>query len=225
MRLLRCTWNKSFKQFMIYRTTGWLTFWLALVFYVIEYVSGYVYFSANISVNGWNRSDYLLLVTGVALMVALYNFIFILGHETLSYLIISGELDRLLIRPLDPYWSLVLSGFDLPSLLELLVTMVIFLYLLQRYTLGIMRILMLVVTLFLGVMMIFLLNRICICLNFWLTKANALGGIVEDLTSMLSRPRVFFPLFIQLFFTFVVPILTVTNLPVEIIKGDASIIF
>lgn len=52
MRVLSCAWDKSLKQFMIYRATGWLTFLLAIIFYAIEYVTGYVYFSSNTSVNG-----------------------------------------------------------------------------------------------------------------------------------------------------------------------------
>lgn len=82
---------------------------------------------------------------------------------------------------------------------------------------------MIIWALIMGVMMIFLLNRICICFNFWLAKASSLNGVIEDLTSMLSRPKVFFPTIIQLVFTFVVPVLTVTNMPVEIIKGDGSV--
>ncbi len=62
MRVLSCAWDKSLKQFMIYRATGWLTFLLAIIFYAIEYVTGYVYFSSNTSVNGWDRTDYLVLV-------------------------------------------------------------------------------------------------------------------------------------------------------------------
>ena len=80
MRVLSCAWDKSLKQFMIYRATGWLTFLLAIIFYAIEYVTVYVYFSSNTSVNGWDRTDYLVLVTGVSVMVSAYNFIFILGH-------------------------------------------------------------------------------------------------------------------------------------------------
>ena len=40
MRVLSCAWDKSLKQFMIYRATGWLTFLLAIIFYSIEYVTG-----------------------------------------------------------------------------------------------------------------------------------------------------------------------------------------
>ncbi|MBF0843799.1 ABC-2 family transporter protein, partial [Streptococcus danieliae] len=83
--------------------------------YAIEYVTGYVYFSSNTSVNGWDRTDYLVLVTGVSVMVSAYNFIFILGHEELSELIVDGGLDSLLLKPLDPYWSVMLVGFDMPS--------------------------------------------------------------------------------------------------------------
>ncbi|WP_370648951.1 ABC-2 family transporter protein [uncultured Lactobacillus sp.] len=61
------------------------------------------------------------------------------------------------------------------------------------------------------------------CFNFWLAKASSLNGVIEDLTSMLSRPKVFFPSIIQLVFTFVIPVLTVTNIPVEIIKGDGGV--
>lgn len=223
MRVLSCAWDKSLKQFMIYRATGWLTFLLAIIFYAIEYVAGYVYFSSNTSVNGWDRTDYLVLVTGVSVMVSAYNFIFILGHEELSELIVDGGLDSLLLKPLDPYWSVMLVGFDMPSLIELVVTTAVFIYLLQNYTLGIIKVFMIIWALIMGVMMIFLLNRICICFNFWLAKASSLGGVIEDLTSMLSRPKVFFPTIIQLVFTFVVPVLTVTNMPVEIIKGDGSV--
>ena len=94
------------------------------------------------------------------------TFIFILGHEELSELIVDGGLDSLLLKPLDPYWSVMLVGFDMPSLIELVVTTAVFIYLLQNYTLGIIKVFMIIWALIMGVMMIFLLNRICICFNF-----------------------------------------------------------
>lgn len=32
MRVLSCAWDKSLKQFMIYRATGWLTFFISNYF-------------------------------------------------------------------------------------------------------------------------------------------------------------------------------------------------
>lgn len=55
---------------MIYRATGCLTLALALVFYGIELLMGYIYFSSDVTVKGWDRTDYLLLVTTASLIMA-----------------------------------------------------------------------------------------------------------------------------------------------------------
>ena len=47
---------------------------------------------------------------------------------------------------------------------------------------------------------------------------------MEDSISIASRPMQIFPRIIQNIFTFVIPILLVTNVPIMILKGQKSVI-
>ncbi|WP_279074458.1 ABC-2 family transporter protein, partial [Ligilactobacillus animalis] len=75
----------------------------------------------------------------------------------------------------------------------------------------------------LGVCVVFLLNQLCIGCAFWIVRTSALSGIVEDLVGIFSRPRAFFPVSLQIIFTWLIPILTVTNLPILLLKRHAGL--
>ena len=67
--------------------------------------------------------------------------------------------------------------------------------------------------------LIFILNQLCLTLLFWFEGLTALGGIVEDLVSLAGRPKQIFPRVIQQLFTWIIPLLLVSNLPVDWLLG------
>ncbi|MCL0329833.1 ABC-2 family transporter protein [Apilactobacillus xinyiensis] len=225
MKLLRLAWQLSLQEFLAYKTTSILTFILATAFFSVEVITGFVYFTMGNQLNGWHQTDYLLLVTTISNIVYLYNIFFIVGHENLSNKILTGALDYDLTRPVNSYWYLVMNRIDIPSIINLAISGGFSVILIRHETLNIYSIGLYLIAIGLGVGFIFLMNQIAISLNFWIDGFSALGGIIENATNLFSRPMPIFPQVIQIIFTFVFPILLVTNLPVMVFKNSNVILY
>lgn len=224
LHILSAIWKKSVNEFLIYRGTSLITFLLALIFFLIQIFTGHIYFASTHSINGWTQNQYLIMLSCISLATYLYNIFFIVGHEELASNILNGNLDYYLMRPISSYWSATCSQIDIPSIFNLIVSSIFFsFYIIKERVTGL-KILLLILIIVLNSFFIFVLNQIFISLNFWINGLTAINGIVEDSISIASRPMQIFPRIIQNIFTFVIPILLVTNVPIMILKGQKSVI-
>ncbi|BDR56278.1 ABC-2 family transporter protein [Xylocopilactobacillus apis] len=219
LKILKSAWKLSFQEFLVYKTTSILTFILAALFFSIEIIVGMIYFSVESNLNGWTRSDYLLLISSITTITYIYNIFFIVGHENLSEDILEGNLDYLFLRPVSSYWYSALSHLDIPSCFNLVISGVMSVSIIISKRFNWVEILLYLLTIFLGTCFVFLMNQIAVTFSFWFEGFTALGGIVENTINLLSRPLSIFPQIIQTIFTYIFPVLLVTNMPVIIFKG------
>lgn len=223
MRLIKGVWKISIEEFLIYRLTSFFTFILAAVFFGVELVAGHVYFGATGNVGGWTETKYQLLIATVSSMVYLYNIFFIVGHENMSEDILAGNLDYTLLRPVSSYWFTSMSRIDIPSVFNLALSGAVIIVLLVRGQFDAIGTVLYFVAFLVGVVLFFLLNKLILTCTFWLDGFTALGGIMEDSIDFLSRPAAIFPKLIRGLFTVIIPILLITNLPVQALQYSRTV--
>ena len=219
MRTIKAIWRQSLAEFMIYRGTSIITFVLATVFLLIELFTGQIYFSQRENLAGWTANRYFIMISFMNSATYLYNLFFILGHEGLGEDILEGNLDYLLVRPSSSYWLAVGRSLDIPSFFNLLLSLGLLAYYLIREGASFGQIMLINCMIVLPAALIFILNQLCLTLLFWFEGLTALGGIVEDLVSLAGRPKQIFPRVIQQLFTWIIPLLLVSNLPVDWLLG------
>lgn len=215
-KIISSIWKQSIEEFLIYRATSLITFILAVVFLLIELFVGDIYFSNSENAN-WTRNQYFILITFMNSTTYIYNFFFVIGHENLVEDILEGELDYNLIRPVYSYWYSIGTHLDIPSIFNLILSLGLLGYYLALENVGIIGYAIMLINLILTAFLIFLLNQLAVTLSFWVDGLTSLFGMIEDLISYASRPKQIFPMIIQQIFTFVIPVLLASNLPVEMI--------
>ncbi|CAM3140802.1 ABC-2 type transport system permease protein [Lactobacillus bombicola] len=218
IRIGKTIWKKSIEEFLIYRTTSIITFVLALIFLIIELVTGNIYYADNRSIPGWTENQYFILITFVNSSTYVYNIFFILGHEELNDDILEGNLDYVLIRPSSSYWLSAIRGIDIPSIFNFIITYILLIIFLNKEVITQFQFIVVNILIITTALMIFVLNQICLTLLFWFNGLVGLGGVVEDLFNFASRPTKIFPKIIQNIFVFVLPILLATNITNEFLK-------
>ena len=95
---------------------------------------------------------------------------------------------------------------------------------LTKYSLNLVLIIEFIISIFLSIYLVFLLNQIVITISFWKEHSSAIMGIPEYLIDFSSRPKSIYPKSIQFALIYIVPILLSINLPVLIVKGEASVL-
>jgi len=213
-RLYRTLIKQSFEEALAYRGTTILTIIFGILFYAIAILTGSVYFSFAKDIFGWDFMDYLNLVTTANAMTYLYEFLFVQSQEALTSQILEGTLDYSLIRPVNTYWFHALYRVDFPSLIPLILTVGIEWVIIARIRLSFSQILLYILIVMLGTLFIFCLNQIAVTATFWIDGLSALAGLPEYIMDASTRPARIYPKLIQVLFLWILPSLTVTNIPV-----------
>ena len=220
IRLLLKLINHSVQEFLIERSTACITFLFGLAFFSLEIVAGIVFFEHTDTMLGWNKLDYMLLIATASTISFLYQTLFVVSHENLAEAIIKGELDYTLIRPVSSIFYYSLYRIDIPSFLNVVVSVGLQVFLLRHYKIILLDIVLYIASILLTTYLLFLLNHIAVCVSFWIEGSSSVQGVPEYLFEFSSRPLVIYPDAVRFIFTWIVPILIGINLPVLIIRKE-----
>lgn len=214
-KIYRVLLAQSLSETLTYRLTAALTAIFGVLFYLIELVTGGIYFSFTTTIYGWSFLDYLNLITSANLISYGYQFLFVAGHEDLTDQILSGNLDYDLLRPINSFVFHAAYRIDFPSLVTLLLTAGIECRILIRLQPTPINVVGYLVAIVIGIAFVFALNQIVVTLAFWVDGLTALNGLPEYLMSAAARPAKIYPRLIQQLFLWVIPALAVTNVPAQ----------
>lgn len=220
IRLYKIFLKHSLQEFFINRGTALITFILGLSFLTVEIVAGFVFFEQVDSIWGWSRTDYTIVILNASIISFLYQTLFVISHENLTDIILEGELDHLLIKPVNSLLYVSLFRIDIPSLLNLLVSVGLQCYFVSTYKPTLSQIVLLVLSVALSSYLVYILNQLAVSVIFWVEKAGSVIGLPEYLLDFSSRPLVMYPHSIRFLLTWIVPILIGVNLPILILKNE-----
>ena len=221
--LIKDSFILSLKKMLIYRTTI-IIFIFSSIFLIAEGIGVYVIFEYTDSVVGWDRNQMLFLLATSTLISDLYQFIFINQHEELGENIVEGELDYILLRPINPMVLSSIKYFDIPSFINMILplSMVIYIVNNEKILLSFFNIIGYIIYVILGTIQYYCINQIFVSLSFFYEKADSATGIPEYLFDFASKPRSMYPKYIQILMGYIIPFLLMSNIPVEIIFGYAE---
>lgn len=221
--LYKCLIKQSLKEVFAFRMTTVLIVVFGALFYLIEILTGFVYFNFTQNIAGWRLLDYFNLITSANIISYGYQFLFVSAHEELSDQIIEGQLDYTLIRPVNSYLYYALKRLDFPSLINFWLSIFVEIYIQIQYGfLGVSTYILYVLSVFGGIFFVFLINQIIVTLSFWINNLSALNGVPEYLMDASNRPYQIYPKIFQIFFMWIIPSLSATNLPVLLMKGGVK---
>ncbi|WP_437958363.1 ABC-2 family transporter protein [Sorangium sp. So ce119] len=224
-RLFRLLGQHSLAQTLSYRLSAAFVVVFGTLFAVGELASLLIYFQFTDSIAGWGLHASLALIATFGLIQHTYQFFFVVSHEALMDKIVHGELDYDLVRPVDSQLLCSLKSLDFPSLINMIIPVGILLYAWPHLdapasvaTLGAYLLLVLC-----GVVFYYLLNQLFVGLSFWIERPQQLAGVPEYLLEFATRPRTIYPRWIQFALAVVLPVLTATNTPVDLLRGELEL--
>jgi len=103
--------------------------WMAMYLIFIN-----VIFLHSDSINGWNKYETLMLIFQGGLMDSIFTFLIVPGLKRLPTLINTGELDFILLKPLNKRFHLCFSEFDIPQIKNVFINIIGLVYCLRKLT-------------------------------------------------------------------------------------------
>ena len=176
------------------------------------------------SIGGWRMEEILLLVSVSETVHLVYKGLLGGGVARIPNLIRTGQMDHLLLKPIDSQFLVSLHRVDYHSLISLVFPLSLLVYSVKR--LGISPNLAqagaFLLLLFIGVFVLYSAGLFIVSLAFWLTQVYALYALFQEIFALSSYPESIFRGALRAFFTLVIPVVVVANYPTLAATGRAT---
>lgn len=166
------------------------------------------------SIGGWTKWQVVTLVGTHQIVSQIFQAFFYINIANLPELVRTGRLDLLLTQPMDPQFAVSTRQFSLDSLLNALVGVGIVSFAL--YQLGVVpgpgQIALTIGAVLLGVAVHYAVMFSLACISFWTVRAGFVHGYFH--LFMIGRyPASVFRGVFRFLFTWIIPIIWVSNVP------------
>lgn len=188
-----------------------------------------IIFLHTTSINGWSKYETLMLTFQGGLMDSIFTFLIVPGLKRLPTFVNSGELDFILLKPLNKRFHLCFSEFDIPQIKNILINIVGLIYCSHkiRLSLSLHKIFFYALLSINGFLMIYSIIFFLMCFSFWVIRMDIVMGLGSEMIGIGNKPISIYPKIIQKFLIYVLPLLVCFNFPVlYLLKGlDIYLIF
>jgi ABC-2 type transport system permease protein len=203
-----------------------LVSWLLMI--PIAYLSGAWMLKIIIdrfhSLNGWGFPQ-LAFIYGLGLLSHGVMVVFFINTWHIDNMVVQGNFDRLLLRPMNVFFQLIASYVNFIGLIDMIPGSIIFIY--ASHLVGMdwsfLNILKLILIIGGGV---FIRAALFICLgsiSFWTKRSASLVGFTLTLLERTTMyPLNIYPIVLQMIFTFLIPIGFISFYPASEFLGQAS---
>lgn len=181
-----------------------------------------VIFLHTTSINGWNKYETLMLTFQGGLMDSIFTFLIVPGLKRLPTFVNTGELDFILLKPINKRFNLCFSEFDIPQIKNIFINILCLMYCLYKLNirLNIDKLFLYILLSVNGFLMIYSIIFILMCLSFWVIRMDIVMGLGSEMIGIGNKPISIYPKIIQKFLIYVIPLLVCFNFPVlYILKG------
>ena len=212
--------SKSVKSRMSYR----LDFFLGLFANALRQSLGFVFiwavFRGIPEINGWNFYQMMFVYGMQAICAGLYEFLFA-GVWSVERYVQTGELDRLLLRPVSTLFSIMVDDVTFHGLGAALFGLAICIVSLIRLKviLSVWLILFWVMSIITGTLIYFCLNMFAAVLAFKITKVSSVLMIVTNFSEFSKYPAAIYSNGLQILLSFVLPFAFTSYYPAAFILG------
>lgn len=176
------------------------------------------------TVNGWDKYQMLMLTFQGGLMDSVFTFAIVPGLKRLPEMINIGTLDFILLKPLNPRFTVSCNEFDIPQIKNIIINIAGLMYCFIKLNIE-MTPLTLSVYLLLslnGLFLIYCIMFILMSLAFWFMRMDIVMGIGSELITIGNKPMQIYPRLLQKILIFVIPLFVCFNFPILFAVKDLS---
>jgi ABC-2 type transport system permease protein len=197
------------------------SFLLEIVSYIFWFVFNIfffgVIFSHTRSIGGWGPYEVLTLVSINQLIVALYDSFLGPNLRRFQTYIERGDFDTFVIKPIDLQFFISTRFVDLKPLFSIPpgILTLIFALSMRGSPPGVLEILIFFLCFLIGLVIRYGLGFLVMSLSFYFVRVSALHSLQRELLSFAGYPLSIYEKFAKVFFTFILPVALIANLPAQ----------
>ena len=217
-------WKTSVTRELGFKSNFILWIFVELLWFALQLSFIAVIYSHTDHIRDWTKWEVVLLMGASHFIQQLFLAFFLTNCVQLSELIRTGRLDFMLLLPVNTRFILSLRQVDLGGFVNAGSALVVMGYAARQLHLvpGIGQVLGFLVLVAAGVMIHYSLMFLLACISFWTVKAQGFVWGYYNLFNIARLPDSAFRGFFKSFFTFVLPMLLVANVPAKLLVNKLS---
>lgn len=217
-------WKNSVAREMGFKFNFIMWIFVELLWFALQLSFIAVIYSHTDHIRDWTKWEVVLLMGASHFIQQLFLAFFLTNCVQLSELIRTGRLDFMLLLPVNTRFILSLRQVDLGGFVNAGSALVVMGYAARQLHLvpGIGQVLGFLLLVAAGVMIHYSLMFLLSCVSFWTVKAQGIVWGYYNLFNIARLPDSAFRGFFKSFFTFVLPMLLVANVPAKLLVNKLS---
>ncbi|MEY4916596.1 MAG: hypothetical protein RL616_509 [Verrucomicrobiota bacterium] len=214
-------WKNSVAREMSFQGNFILWIIVELLWFGLQLSFVSVVYSQTESVGSWTKWQMVMLVGASNFIQQIYQAFFLTNCTNLSELIRTGKMDFLLLQPVNTRFVISLRQVDLGSFVNAAFGLCVLIYAAQRAGVhpGWLQIGGFAALCFVGVLLHYSVMFILATTAFWTVRSQAIVWGYYNLFNIARLPDEAFRGTFKAVFTFVLPVLLVSNVPVRVLAA------
>jgi len=170
------------------------------------------------TVYGWTRSEIILMTALYAVFIGIYHTIFSKNFERFSEIIHKGQLDGVLLKPIDSQFFLSLWVINYLTILRIIFGAALSIYMMRTMslTISVLDTLFFMLLFICGLITVYSIWYIVITLTIWFSNLTNLVDFLYNVTNIVRYPSETITHAGNVFLFVLIPLMFVLNVPVKV---------
>jgi ABC-2 type transport system permease protein len=212
-------WRNSLVREMTFKTNFILWIVVELCWFALQLTFINVIYLHTESIAGWSQWQVVMLIGASHFIQEIFQAIFLINCTNLSELVRTGKLDFLLLLPVNTRFLVSVRQVDLGSLVNAAIAGGVMIYAARQLDLipSPVQITMFLLLCVAGVVIHYSLMFLLATVSFWTVRAQGIVWAYYNLFNVSRLPDSAFRGWFKVVFTFAIPMLLVSNVPVRVL--------
>ncbi len=214
----------NFSRLVVYRSNFVNSLLSALAWGLFSVFSIVLLTSRTPTVFGWKREEILLLTAVYTVLTGIFHTFLSPNFERLSQITHFGQLDRILLLPVDSQFSISLWEVNYTRLVRIVIGVILFIMLFKplNFHPSAGNLSAFAVLFFVGIFLQYTIWFVVSTLTIWFTRLSNLTEFMYSVTGMARYPREMLQQLGSYIFVFLFPITLIIITPVGVLFQKAS---
>jgi ABC-2 type transport system permease protein len=212
-------WRNSLVREMTFKTNFILWIVVELCWFALQLTFINVIYLHTESIAGWSKWQVVLLIGAAHLIQEIFQALFLVNCTNLSELVRTGKLDFLLLLPVNTRFLVSLRQVDLGSFVNAAIAGAVMIYAGRELDLAptFLQIAAFLALCIAGIVIHYSLMFLLATISFWAVRAQGIVWAYYNLFNVSRLPDSAFRGWFKVVFTFALPMLLVSNVPVRVL--------
>lgn len=215
-------WKNSVAREMGFKSNFLLWIVVEILWFALQLSFIAVLYLHTDHIGSWTKWQVIMLVGGSHFIQQIFQAFFLVNCTNLSELVRTGKLDFLLLLPVNSRFVISLRQVDLGGFVNAASAVAVMAYAAHQmhYVPTLLQVTGFLVLCVLGVAIHYSLMFLLASISFWTVRAQGIVWGYYNLFNIARMPDEAFQWgFFKVFFTFALPMLVVSNVPVRVLTG------